>query len=272
MSIDVDERSWAGIALPHLQRNCVEAMPRMSKKGPAARKGRRRGRKLGQADKLPGAAWTLWTHHILATGPTWLYPVVCLGHLLCLRVTEVLQLRVQDFDFEKKVVKVRALKKQAETEKFLGEAAFDFLLKLREEGVSVRRQRNTGVRGMQAVTDEWFWPEDPEHHLFQAKRRDSKLVRASKDTVARAIRRARRTFHVPHIPEVQPGKIRSHSGRHRCINDMKEHNVEREVGKKYARISDETVYDRYGKLSAQQAGKKLLQNHDLQAYWKRMYG
>jgi hypothetical protein len=52
---------------------------------------------------------------------------------------------------------------------------------------------------------------------------------------------------------------------------MKQHNVDREVGKKYARISDEGVHDRYGKLSAQQAGKKLLQNRELQAFWKHMY-
>lgn len=271
MSLGVDEGLLAGIALLHLQRNCVEAMPRASKKPDAAPKGRRRQRKLGQADKLPGAAWTLWTHHIQATGPSWLYPVVCLAHLLCLRVTEVLNLRVQGFDLKRKVVKVRALKRQAETEKVLGEAAIVFIHKLRAEGFTVTRQMNTGLRGRQAVNDVWAWPEDPEHHLFPAKRRDSKLVRRTKDTVARAIRRARRTFHVPHIPEVQPSKIRSHSGRHRCINDMKQHNVDREVGKKYARISDEGVYDRYGKLSAQQAGKKLLQNQELQAFWKHMY-
>jgi len=52
---------------------------------------------------------------------------------------------------------------------------------------------------------------------------------------------------------------------------MKQHNVEREVGKKYARIGSDGVYDRYGKLSAQQAGKKLLQNKELQDYWTKMY-
>lgn len=184
MSLGVDEGLLAGIALLHLQRNCVEAMPRASKKPDAAPKGRRRQRKLGQADKLPGAAWTLWTHHIQATGPSWLYPVVCLAHLLCLRVTEVLNLRVQDFNLERKVVKVRSLKRKAETEKVLGEATIVFIHKLRAEGFTVTRQMNTGLRGRQAVNDVWAWPEDPEHHLFPAKRRDSKLVRRTKDTVA----------------------------------------------------------------------------------------
>ena len=255
----------------------VEAMPSAARKKPAAKRktaatGKRRGRKaLGQADKLPGAAWGLWTHHVQAAGPSWLYPVVCLGHLLCLRVTEVLSLSGKDFDLVKGVVKVRALKRQDATDKVLSEAAVAFVRKLQEEGVSVCRVKSTGFRRPQAVDDSWNWPEEPEDYLFPASRRDSKHSRRTKDTVARAIRKARQTFKVPHIPEVQPNRIRSHSGRHRCINDMKQHNVEREVGKKFARITDDGVYEKYGKLSAQQAGKKLRQNVELQTFWKQMY-
>ena len=132
-------------------------------------------------------------------------------------------------------------------------------------------RRNTSLRGLQEWSDAWNWPEDPECFLFPAKRQDSKERRKSKDVVAKAIRRTRATFRVPHIAEVQPNRIRSHSGRHRCINDMKQHNVDREVGKKFARITDDGVYEKYGKLSAEQAGKKLRQNQELQAFWKRMY-
>jgi len=156
-------------------------MPRRTKKDP-----KRRRAKLGQADKLPGAAWSLWTNRILATGPTWLYPVVCLGHLLCLRVTEVLSLQVQDINFEKRTVKVRALKKQAETDKVLGEAALAFLVRLRDEGISVPRSRNTGLNGTHGtlrINDMWNWPDAPEHYLFPARRRDNKLRRLSKDIV-----------------------------------------------------------------------------------------
>ena len=242
-----------------------------AKRKPAAT-GKRCGRKaLGQADKLPGAAWALWTHHVQAAGPSWLYPVVCLGHLLCLRVTEILSLSGKDFDLEKGVVKVRALKRQHATDKVLSEAAATFVRKLQEEGVSVSRVKNTGILGRQTSKDIWNWPEEPEDYLFPSTRRDSQQARRTKDTVARAIRNARQTFKVPHIPEVQPQRIRSHSGRHRCINDMKQHNVEREVGKKFARITDDGVYEKYGKLSAQQAGKKLRQNVELQSFWKQMY-
>jgi hypothetical protein len=52
---------------------------------------------------------------------------------------------------------------------------------------------------------------------------------------------------------------------------MKHHNVDKEVGKKYARISDDGVYQNYGKLSAQQAGKKPKLNQELQTFWKNMY-
>jgi integrase len=237
-----------------------------------ARAGKRRCRRtVGQADKLPGAAWTLWTHHVQATGPSWLYPVVCFGHLLCLRVTEVLRLCCKDFDLEKGVVRVQALKRQGAIDKCMSEAAVQFVRKLQEEGISVNRPKNTGLRGKQDMMDVWHWPKEPEDYLFPASRRDSQQKNRGKDVVARAIRSARRTFQVPHIPEVQPNRIRSHSGRHRCINDMKQHNVEREVGNKFARIADDGVYERYGKLSAQQAGKKLQQNQDLQVLWKQMY-
>ena len=178
---------------------------------PAKAAGRRRGPTLGQADKLPRHAWTLWTHHVQAAGPSWLYPVICLGHLLCLRVTEILSLHGKDFDLEKGFVRVRALKRQGATEKCLSDAAVQFVRKVQEEGVNVQRQRNTGLRGMQESSDAWNWPEDTECFLFPAKRQDFKQVRRTKDVVAKAIRRARATFRVPHIPEVQPNRIRSHS-------------------------------------------------------------
>jgi integrase len=191
--------------------------------------------------------------------------------LLCLRVTEILSLRIQDFDLDSGVVRVRPLKRQGATDKVLSDAARLFIQKMQEEGVNIKRHRNTGLRGMQEVRDAWNWPEDPEGLLFPATRRDSRENRRTKDTVAKAIRKARATFRVPHIPEVLPHRIRSHSGRHRCINDMKQHNVEREVGKKFARITDDGVYEKYGKLSAQQAGKKLKLNLELQGFWKAMY-
>ena len=45
----------------------------------------------------------------------------------------------------------------------------------------------------------------------------------------------------------------------------------RKVGKKYARVRDAGVYQRYGRLSAPQASKTLKPNQELQMFWKNMY-
>ena len=45
----------------------------------------------------------------------------------------------------------------------------------------------------------------------------------------------------------------------------------KKVGKKYARIRDEGVYQRYGRLSAQQAGETRKRNQELQMVWKKIY-
>ncbi len=55
------------------------------------------------------------------------------------------------------------------------------------------------------------------------------------------------------------------------MNDLKAHNVDREVGKQFARIGDDGVYETYGKLSDHQAGLKLKRNTPLQQAWKQMY-
>jgi integrase len=146
--------------------------PKAAKRPGKPAKQRRGKRALGQADKLPGAAWTLWTHHVQTTGPSWLYPVICLGHLLCLRVTEVPSLRGKDLDFENGVVRVRPMKRQGATDKVLSDAAVLFIRKIQEEGINIKRLRNTGLRVLQEISDDWNWPEDPEGLLFPATRRE----------------------------------------------------------------------------------------------------
>ena len=108
--------------------------------------------------------------------------------------------------------------------------------------------------------------------LFPATRKDSKVCYHSKDVVAAAIRKARTNF----IPPEGAGSVRvenivSHCGRHRCSNDMKSFGIKREVGKKFARISTDKVWDGYGPISQEQVGKKLAANVELQRNWKSMY-
>ena len=142
----------------------------------------------------------------------------------------------------------------------MGEVVVAFVRKFMDEGLSVRIRKHLGVIGTRDVLDDWRRREEHEHYHFPASRRDSRKVNRSKDVVARTIRGARTTFCTPHIPDVQIHRTRGHSGRHLCINDTKQHNVERYARNKCARISDEGVYQSYGRLSAQQAGKKLTQN------------
>ena len=108
-----------------------------------------------------------------------------------------------------------------------------------------------------------MWPETG--LLFPATRRDNGLSYHSKDVVAAVIRKVRSTF----VPPDGAGSVRvenivSHCGRHRCSNDMKSFGIKREVGKKFARISTDKVWDGYGPISQEQVGKKLAANVELQ--------
>lgn len=84
------------------------------------------------------------------------------------------------------------------------------------------------------------------------------------DTVARQIRKLRAHFNEPYV---KTDRIRSHSARHRAINDLKASGIDREVGKQFARISDDAVWAGYGRLSAVQAGRAMHQNVQLQQAW-----
>ena len=105
--------------------------------------------------------------------------------------------------------------------------------------------------------------------MFFAK--EPLFVDLLQDTVSAAIRRARASFVPPNVREVKVASIRSHSGRHRAVNDLKMHNVKTEVGKRFARISSEAVWANYGKLTAKQAADELLNNKQLQDDWQKIY-
>jgi hypothetical protein len=91
------------------------------------------------------------------------------------------------------------------------------------------------------------------------------------DTAAAAIRRARKNFVPPDVTAVKVSQIRSHSARHRCINDMKSQNVPQEVGKTFARIASTKVWANYGKLTEEQAAKSWGQNVKLQELWQSIW-
>ena len=86
-----------------------------------------------------------------------------------------------------------------------------------------------------------------------------------------AIRKARATFVPPNVGEVRVSRIRSHSGRHRAVNDLKMSTVKGEVGRRFARISSEKVWEKYGRITAEQAAEELKANEVLQTLWNQMY-
>ena len=71
-------------------------------------------KRLGSATALHGALWEQWRQHLLRTSTCWLYVAVSLTHILCCRISEVLALQRKDFDFKRRRVKVKALKRSPE--------------------------------------------------------------------------------------------------------------------------------------------------------------
>ena len=63
---------------------------------PVKRKPSAQVRLLGKAHPLRGECWDAWVQHVMDVGPTWLYAVVCISDLLCLRVTECPRLNCMD--------------------------------------------------------------------------------------------------------------------------------------------------------------------------------
>ena len=86
--------------------------------------------------------------------------------------------------------------------------------------------------------------------------------------MASALSDVRMTCRISYIPDARDLWIKRCSGRPRCIHELKQHNVEREVGNKFACITDDRVYQNCGRLSAQQAGKTMKHNHQ---FGKDMY-
>ena len=147
--------------------------------------------------------------------------------------------------------------------------------------------------------DEWVWPKKNEDYLFPALREDAELQRRNKatcltlstalcfpgllltlwlpatscpqDVVSAAIRRIRKSYTPPATCSVKISNIRSHSGRQRSINDLKLTNVKSEVGKSFARITTDSVWESYGRLTENQVAESLLGNASLQQLWQTMY-
>ena len=141
-------------------------------------------KKRGQADPLTGHAWQSWMDHVARVGPTWLFVVFTLCHLLCCRVTEVLMLQLKDLDMDAKTVQIKALKRRGAILKPMSAPLVRMLKQWNENaGVSFTYTRKWGQRGVCTFTDKWKYPTAAESYFFPPKRCDNKMGRISKDLV-----------------------------------------------------------------------------------------
>ena len=222
-----------------------------------------------QASTLEGDLWAAWLAHLLKHSSTWLWVLTVICHMFCLRVTEGLKLRASDFNWKTRSVRVAPLKRAPEVHKKIMPAYLPLLRLLRKEGKTVKRMKCWGVLGSRRVDDAWEWPEG-QGRLFPS--RCGGEGHASKDSVCHAIVKARKSFVPPagcSLPDTS--LVRSHSARHRKINDMKSSGATPDEGMTFARIKHRKTYDRYGKMTQTQAGAALQKNKKLQTTLKALY-
>ena len=194
---------------------------------------------LGQASSLPGDLWWQWLRHVLQEGSCWLYVALLLSHVLCLRISEVLCLKTSDFDFRGKSARIRALKKAPDVQKHILNVVLPTIKSLRDRGVRRRRKQRRGVFGEVTYMDVWLWPKSAGEYLFPSDRSDSVEAHRVKDTACAAVARVRKSFSPPDSSFLNVNQIRTHSGRHRFINDCKASGLPDVIAMKFARITDQ---------------------------------
>lgn len=225
------------------------------KRGPGRPRKRRSPQyKLGKACSLPGPLWEMWLQHVLDKGPTWLYVCLMLTHVLCCRVTEVLKLKKKDINFKRGTIFVAPLKRGPPVTKHVMKPAMAKLRLLRDRGVAKVRTRKKGMWGDVKELDRWKLPADKNDWLFPALRNDCDTGHTNKNTVCKAVARIRGSFN-PQDLNVENNSIRSHSGRHRMVNDMKRCGVADGTAMRFARIIDRRTFLGYGELDDVQTGQ-----------------
>ena len=228
-------------------------------------------RRLGKATVLSETQWTAWLKHVLQQGPTWLWVALTLSHCFCLRISEVLTLRKCDFSWTAKQVHIGPLKRQEAVSKAMLTAALPHLKSLRDHGKSRQRKQARGVLGTVSFKDSWSWPEEETDFLFPAGRSDCQTAHRNKDSACAAVSRLRKSFKPPKGAFVQTELIRTHTGRHSMINQMKDAGIPQATAMTFARIADTRTYLGYGCLTHEQAGLVLDSSQALQKKLDTVY-
>ena len=226
-------------------------------------------KRLGKATPLPGDLWCQWLQHVLDNGQTWLYVALLLSHLPCLRITEVLRLKAGDFQWKQQCVRIAPLKRQGATVKHMLKGILPALKKLKQKSIRKKRTSKKGCFGVVTAWDVWKWPQDGSY-LFPSCRTDAKDPVRNKDTCCKAVARLRTAFFPKGASECGQ-RVRTHSGRHRMINDLKRAQVPDEIGMVFARIHDRKTYLGYGQINAEQTATILSNNKKLTTNLLKMY-
>ena len=148
-------------------------------------------------------------------------------------------------------------------------ACLPLLRRLRQNGKKSSRRVQCGARPTTTVKDHWTWPKGNKF-LFPAP---TKLGRKTKDIVCHVLTKARATFVPPKNTSLvlDVKTIRSHSGRHRAINDLKRSCVDPESAMVYARTAHRRTYDAYGRMNQEQAAAALNGSKRLQSAFRGTY-
>lgn len=184
--------------------------------------------KLGKASSLPGILWNKWLKYVLGSLGAKPYVILWMTQALCLRVTQVLQLKVSDFRYNLAQVRLKKFKRSKGTNKPLPASVSKVLQEWK-------------LKGVKSARGGWSWPE--KGFMFPA-RSDAKKPHLTKDYICHKIAKVRAAFMKKNgIPKNM--KVRSHSGRRHCISAMALGGVPDQVGMAWAQIKEHRVYRGY---------------------------
>jgi hypothetical protein len=116
-----------------------------------------------------------------------------------------------------------------------------FLKRIREGGVTACRRFTAGMMGESEILDEFTWLDG---HLFPPTNSKVRREHMTNRAAVKAIDRARASFSLPGVDDVQ--SIRTRSLRHHSIQTLKSNGVALDAGMAHARLRSPTVYLGYG--------------------------
>ena len=198
---------------------------------------------------MPGKCWLLWLKYFRQKAPRKYYYILVLIEALCVRVTQVCQLKVEDVDLRGRRVWLKPFKRHKGVWKPLLPSIVKQLKEWRAK--------------------EWKWPR--EGYLFPSEE-GSQKEHISKDIVARHVRNHRNNFvrkFGRKMPELLNGApIRTHSGRRHAITALAGTGIQPQIGMAWAQINSVRVYQTYVDLDPAEVYSSVIK-HDKKRKWNK---